>query len=67
MMNEAAAAGRPSVMERLFEGVQDEVGVRPPAGSPADDPRRERWRTLEEQTEVGGVHTIEKGVGFDRD
>ena len=33
-------------MERLFEGVQDEVGVRPPAGSPADDPRRERWRTL---------------------
>ena len=38
MMNEAAAAGRPSVMERLFEGVQDEVGVRRPAGSPADDP-----------------------------
>jgi hypothetical protein len=25
-------------MERLFEGVQDEVGVRCPAGSPADDP-----------------------------
>ena len=40
MMNEAAAAGRPSVMERLFEGVQDEVGVRRPAGSPADDPPR---------------------------
>ena len=38
MMNEAAAAGRPSVMERLFEGVQDEVGVRRPAGPPADDP-----------------------------
>ena len=40
MMDEAAAAGRPSVMERLFEGVQDEVGVRCPAGSPADDPPR---------------------------
>ena len=25
-------------MERLFEGVQDEVGVRRPAGPPADDP-----------------------------
>jgi hypothetical protein len=35
-MNKAAAAGRPSVMERLFEGVQDEVGVRCPAGSPAE-------------------------------
>ena len=40
MMNEAAAAGRPSVMERLFEGVQDEVRMRCPAGSPADDPPR---------------------------
>ena len=38
VMNKAAAAGRPSVMKRLFEGVQDEVGVRCPAGSPADDP-----------------------------
>ena len=38
MMDEAAGAGRPSVMERLFEGVQDEVGVRRPAGPPADDP-----------------------------
>jgi hypothetical protein len=38
VMNKAAAAGRPSVMERLFEGVQDEVGVRCRAGSPADDP-----------------------------
>ena len=28
MMDEAAGVGRPSVMERLFEGVQDEVGVR---------------------------------------
>ena len=37
-MNEAAAAGRPSVMERLFQGVQYEVGVRRPAGSPTDDP-----------------------------
>ena len=40
MMNEAAAAGGPSVMERLLEGVQDEVGVRRPAGSAADDPPR---------------------------
>ena len=39
-MNEAGAAGRPSVMERLFKGVQDEVRVRRPAGSPADDPPR---------------------------
>ena len=38
MMNEAAAAGRPSVMERLFEGVQDEVGVGGPAGPPTDNP-----------------------------
>ena len=38
MMNEAAAAGWPSVMERLFEGVENEVGLRRPAGSPADDP-----------------------------
>ena len=37
-MNEAAAAGGPSIMERLFEGVQNEVRVRRPAGSPADDP-----------------------------
>ena len=35
MMNEAAAAGPPSVMERLFEGVQDKVDVRRPAGAPA--------------------------------
>ena len=38
VMDEAGAAG-PSVMERLFEGVQDEVRMRRPAGSPADDPR----------------------------
>ena len=37
-MDEAAPTGGPSVMERLFESVQDEVGVRCPAGSPADDP-----------------------------
>ena len=40
MMNEAAAAGRPSVMERLLQGVENEVGVRRPAGSLADDPPR---------------------------
>ena len=38
VMNEAAAAGRPSVMERLLQGVEAEFGVRRPAGSPADDP-----------------------------
>ena len=38
MMDEAGAAGRPSVMERLLQGVENEVGVRRPAGSPADDP-----------------------------
>src|SRR5271155_6232152 len=38
MMDEAAAAGGPSVMERLLESVQDEARMRCPAGSPADDP-----------------------------
>ena len=38
MMDEAAAAGRPSVMKRLFEGVQDKVRMRCPAGPPTDDP-----------------------------
>src|SRR5579863_8987886 len=40
VMNEVAAAGGPSIMERLFEGVQNEVRMRRPAGSPADDPPR---------------------------
>ena len=40
MMDEAATAGRPSVMERLFESVQDKVGMRRSAGPPADDPSR---------------------------
>src|SRR5271155_3273773 len=40
MMDEAAAAGGPSVMERLLESVQDEARMRCPAGSPADDPPR---------------------------
>ena len=34
MMDEAGAAGGPSVMERLFESVQDEVRMRCPAGDP---------------------------------
>ena len=34
MMDEAAATGRPPVMERLFQGVQDEVR-RAPSGWPA--------------------------------
>src|SRR5271165_2453702 len=38
MMDEAAAAGGPSVMERLLQGVENEVGMRRPAGEPADDP-----------------------------
>ena len=38
MMDEAAAAGRPSVMKRLFEGVEDKVRMRCPAGPPTDDP-----------------------------
>ena len=37
-MDEAGAAGWPSVVERLLQGVEDEVGVRRPACSPADDP-----------------------------
>src|SRR3984957_2154983 len=40
MMDEAAAAGGPSVMERLFESVQDEARMRCPAGSSANDPPR---------------------------
>ena len=39
-MNEVAAASGPSVMERLFESVQDKVGMRRSAGPPADDPPR---------------------------
>src|SRR6185437_11745926 len=38
MMNEAAAAGRPSVMKRLFQSVQDKVRMGCPAGPPTDDP-----------------------------
>ena len=38
MMDEAAAVHWPPVMERLLQGVENEVGVRRPAGSPADDP-----------------------------
>ena len=38
MMNEAAAAGRPSVMKRLFQSVQDKVRGGCPAGPPTDDP-----------------------------
>ena len=40
VMNEVAAAGGPPIMERLFEGAQDEVRMRRPTGSPADDPPR---------------------------
>src|ERR1700761_6563558 len=38
MMDEAAAAGRPSVMKRLFQSVQDKVRMCCQAGPPADDP-----------------------------
>ena len=38
MVDEATSIGGPSVMKRLLQGIQDKVGVRGPAGSPADDP-----------------------------
>ena len=38
MLDEAAAAGRPSVMKRLLQSVQDKVRMCCPAGPPADDP-----------------------------
>ena len=38
MMDEGAPMRRPSILKRLFQGVEDETGMRRPAGSPADDP-----------------------------
>jgi hypothetical protein len=30
--------GRPAIMQRLFQGIEDEAGMRRPAGPPAYDP-----------------------------
>jgi hypothetical protein len=38
IMDEAAPMGRAAVMKCLFQGVEDEAGMRRPAGSPVDDP-----------------------------
>jgi hypothetical protein len=38
MVNQAATMNRPAIVQRLLERIQDEAGVRRPAGSPADDP-----------------------------
>ena len=38
MMDQAAPVGRTAIVERLFECIQDEAGVRRPAGAPAYDP-----------------------------
>ena len=37
-MDEAATMSRPPVMKRLLQRIQDEAGMRRPAGAPADDP-----------------------------
>ena len=37
VMDETAAVRRPSVMKRLLQSIQDEVGVRRSASSPADN------------------------------
>jgi hypothetical protein len=37
MMDQAAPAGRTAIVERLFECIRDEAGVRCPAGGPAYD------------------------------
>jgi len=36
-MDEPATAHRPSFMQRLFERIEDEAGMRRPAHPPADD------------------------------
>jgi len=38
MMVEAAPMGRPAIVKRLFQGIEDEAGMRSPAGPPTDDP-----------------------------
>jgi hypothetical protein len=38
MMDEAASMGRPAIMKRLFQSIEDEAGMCRPAGPPADDP-----------------------------
>ena len=38
MMNQAAAMNRPAIVKRLLERIQDEAGMRRPAGPPTDDP-----------------------------
>jgi hypothetical protein len=38
MMDQATPMGRTAIMERLFEWIQDEAGMRRPAGAPAYDP-----------------------------
>lgn len=38
MMDQATPMGRTAIVERLFERIQDEAGVRRPAGAPAYDP-----------------------------
>jgi len=37
MMDEAAPVGRPSIVKRRFQGIEDEAGMRRPAGPPAND------------------------------
>ena len=38
MMDQAAAMGRPAIVQRLFQSIEDEAAMRRPSGSPADDP-----------------------------
>ena len=38
MMDEPAPMGRPTIVKRLFQGIEDEAGMSCPAGPPTDDP-----------------------------
>lgn len=38
MMDEAAPMGRPAIVKRLFQSIENKAGVRRPAGPPAYDP-----------------------------
>ena len=42
MMEEAAAARRPALMKRLFEGIEHEAGMGGAACPPTEDPPCER-------------------------
>lgn len=37
MMDDAASMGQPTIVKRLFQGIEDKASVRSLAGLPADD------------------------------